>query len=107
MFKKYHNSINKIIKVSKAKHYHQCFNIKSTETLEGIKEIIHSKPKAGLAVNSLRINVFLSTKQKQITNSLRAVFCNILKGTERKIIPATGSISCYLADLAKILIPRH
>ena len=40
LFKKYRNSINKIIKVSKAKHYHQFFNINKVNLLkvwEGIK----------------------------------------------------------------------
>ena len=33
-FKKYRNSINKIIKVSKAKHYHQYFNINKRNLLK-------------------------------------------------------------------------
>ena len=34
LFKKYRNSINKIIKVSKAKHYHQYFNINKGNLLK-------------------------------------------------------------------------
>ena len=65
--KKNRNSINKIIKVSKAKYYHQYFNINKRNLLKfckGIKEIIHSKSSIGQTVNSLRINGSFSTNQK-------------------------------------------
>ena len=86
LFKKYHNSINKIIKVNKANHYHQYFNINKRNLLkvwEEIKEIIHSKPNTGQTVNSLRINGPLSTNQNQIANSLNTFFCNIPKEIEK------------------------
>ena len=54
LFKKYRNSINKIIKDSKAKYYHQYFNINKIYLLkvwEEIKEIKHSKPNTGQTVN--------------------------------------------------------
>ena len=86
LFKKYCNSINKIIKVSKAKHYHQYFDINKRNLLkvcEGIKEIIHSKPNTGQTFNSLRINGSLSTNQNQITNGFNTIFCNIPKEIEK------------------------
>ena len=104
LFKKYRNSINKTIKVSKAKPYHQYFNINKRNLLkvwEGIKENIHSKPNTGQTVNSLRTNGSLSTNQNQIANSLNAFFCNVPKEIRKKLIPATTSFSCYLADPAK------
>ena len=47
-FKQYRNSLNNIIKVSKANHYHQYFTTSKRNLLKiwrGIKEIIHTKPK--------------------------------------------------------------
>ena len=103
LFKKNWNSINKIIKVSKAKYYHQYFNINKRNLLkvwEGIKEIIHCKSNTGQTVNSLRINGSLSTNQNQIANSFNTFFCNIPKEIEKKLIPATTTYSC-LTDPAK------
>ena len=91
-------------KVSKAKNYHQYFNINKRNLLkvwERIKGIIHSKPNTGQTVNSLRINGSLSTNQNQIANSFNSFFCNIPKEIEKKLIPATNSFSCYLANPAK------
>ena len=82
LFKKYRNSINKIIKVSKAKYYHQYFNINKRNLLkvwEGIKEIIHCKSNTGQTVNSLRINGSLSTNQNQIANSFNTFSVTFLK----------------------------
>ena len=48
LFKQYQNYLNNIIKVSKANHYHQYFTTNKRNLLkvwEGIKEIIHTKPK--------------------------------------------------------------
>ena len=87
LFKKYRNSINKIIKVSKAKYYHQYFNINKRNLLkvwEGIKEIIHCKSNTGQTVNSLRINGSLSTNQNQIANSFNTFFCNIPKEIQKR-----------------------
>ena len=86
LFKKYRNSINNIIKVSKAKYYHQCFNINKRNLLKvwkGIMEIIHSKSNTGETVNSLRVNRSYSTKQNQIVNSFNTFFCNIPKEIEK------------------------
>ena len=47
LFKQYRNSLNNIIKVSKANHYHQYFTTNKKNLLkiwEGIKETIHTKP---------------------------------------------------------------
>ena len=104
LFKKYRNSINKIIKVSKAKYYHQYFNINKRNLLkvwEGIKEIIHCKSNTGQTVNSLRINGSLSTNQNQIANSFNTFFCNIPKEIGKKLTPATTNFSCYLTDPAE------
>ena len=104
LIKKYQNSINKIIKVSKAKHYHWYSNINKRNLLKvwkGIKEIIHSKSNTGQNVNSLRINTSLSTNHNQIANSFNTFFCTIPKEIEKKLIPATTSFSCYLTHPAK------
>ena len=48
LFKRYQNSLNNTIKVSKANHYHQCFTIEKRNLmkfLEESKEMIHTKPK--------------------------------------------------------------
>ena len=87
LLKKYQNSINKIIKVSKVKYYHQYFNINKRNLLkvwEGIKEIIHCKSNTGQTVNSLRINGSLSTNQNQIANSFNTFFCNIPKEIQKR-----------------------
>ena len=84
--KKNRNSINKIIKVSEAKYYHQYFNINKRNLLkfcEDIKEIMHSKSNIGQTVNSLTINGSFSTNQKWITNSFNTFFCNIPKEIEK------------------------
>ena len=102
--KKYRNSINKVIKVSKVKYYHQYFNINKRNLLkvwEGIKEIIHCKSNTGQTVNSLRINGSLSTNQNQIANSFNTFFCNIPKEIEKKLIPASTSFSYYVTDPVK------
>ena len=104
LFKKHQNSINKIIKVSKAKNYHLYFNVNKRNLLkvwEGIKEIIHCKSNTGQTVNSLRINGSLSTNQNQIANLFNTFFCNIPEEIEEKQIPATTNHSCYLTDPAK------
>ena len=57
LFKQHQNFLDNIIEVSEANHYHQYFttnNINILKVWEGIKEILHTKPK----------------KQKQNINSL-------------------------------------
>ena len=104
LLKKYRNSINKIIKVSKDKYSHQYFNINKRNVLKawkGIKEITHCKSNAGQTVNSLRIDGSLSTNQNQIANSFNTFFCNIPKEIEKKLIPASTSFSYYVTDPVK------
>ena len=60
--------------------------------------MIHSKSNTGQTVNSLGINDSLSTNQNQIANSFNTFFCNIPQKTEKKLIPATTSFSCYLTE---------
>ena len=89
LFKQYQNSLNNIIKVSKTNHYHQYFTTNKRNLLkvwEGIKEIIHTKPKNKQNINFLRLNGTLCTEQKKTENSLY-VFCNIPKEIEKKINP--------------------
>ena len=77
LFKQYRNSLNNIIKVSKANHYHQYFTTNKRNLLkiwEGIKEIIHTKPKNKQSINSLRLNGTLCTEQKKIAHSLNMFF---------------------------------
>ena len=65
LFKQYRNSLNNIIKVSKANRYHQYITTKKRNLLkvwEGIKEIIHTKPKNKQSINSLRPNGSLYTE---------------------------------------------
>ena len=55
LFKKFPNSVNMIIKVSKAIRYQQNFNINKRNLLkvwEGIKEIVHSKPNTGQLIKN-------------------------------------------------------
>ena len=87
LFKQYRNSLNNIIKVSKANHYHQYFTTNKINLLkvwERIKEIIHTKPKNKQSINSLRLNGTLCTEQKKTANSLNMCFCNIPKEIEKK-----------------------
>ena len=86
LFKQYRNSLNNIIKVSKANHYHQYFITNKRNLLkvwEGIKEIIHTKPRKKQSINSLRLNGTLCTEQKKIANPLNMFFCNIPKEIEK------------------------
>ena len=74
LFKQYRNSLHNIIKVSKANHFHQYFTTNKINLLkvwEGIKEIIHTKPKNKQRMNYLRLNGTLCTEQKKIANSLK------------------------------------
>ena len=99
LFKQYRNSLNNIIKVSKANHYHQYFTANKINLLkvcEEIKEIIHTKPKNKKNMNSLRLNGTLCTEQKKIANSLNMFFCNIPKEIEKKLIPPNKDFSDYL-----------
>ena len=102
LFKQYRNSLNNIIKVSKANHYHQYFTTNKRNLLkvwEGIKEIIHTKPRNKQSINSLRLNGTLCTEQKKIANSLNMCFCNIPKEIEKKkLIPPNKDFSYYLKD---------
>ena len=86
LFKQYRNSLNNIIKVSKANHYHQYFTTNKRNLLkvwEEIKEIIHTKPRNKQSINSLRLNGTLCTEQKKIANPLNMFFCNIPKEIEK------------------------
>ena len=86
LFNLYRNSFNNIIKVSKANHYHQYFTTNKRNLLkvwQGIKEIIHAKPKNKQSINSPRLNGTLCTEQKKIANSLNMFFCNIPKEIEK------------------------
>ena len=67
---------------------------------EGIKEIIHTKPKKKQSINSLRFNGTLCTEQKKIENSLNIIFCNVSKESEKKLIPPNKDFSHYLKDPA-------
>ena len=99
LFKQYRNSLNNIIKVSKANHYHQYFTTNKRNLLkvwERIKEIIHTKPRNKQSINSLRLNGTLCTEQKKIANSLNMFFCNIPKEIEKKLIPPNKDFSDYL-----------
>ena len=65
LFKQYRNSLNNIIKASKANHYHQYFITNKRNLLkvwEGIKEIINTKPKKKQSINSLRLKRTLCTE---------------------------------------------
>ena len=67
---------------------------------EGIKDIIHTKPKNKQSINSLRFNGTLCTEQKKIANSLNMFFCNKPKEIEKKLIPPKTDFSDYLKDPA-------
>ena len=80
----YNNNI--IIKASKANQCNQYFTTNKRNLLriwEGIKEIIHTKPKIKQSINSLTLNGTLCTEQKKIPNSLNMFFCNIPKEIEK------------------------
>ena len=99
LFKQYWNSLNYIVKVSKANHCHQYFTTNKRNSLkvwEGIKEIIHTKPKNKQNINSLRLNGTLCTEQKKIANSLNMFFCNKPEEIEKKLIPPNKDFSDYL-----------
>ena len=101
--KQYQNSLNSIIKVSKANPYHQYFTTNKRNLLKvwvGIKEIIHTKPKNKQSINSLRLNGTLFTEQKKIANSLNMFFRNIPEEIEKKLIPPNKDFSHYLKDPA-------
>ena len=93
LFKQYRHSLNNI---SKANHYHQYFTTDKRNLLkiwEGIKEIIHTKPKNKQSINSLRLNGTLCTERKKIANSLNMFFYNIPKEIEKKLIAPNKDFS--------------
>ena len=103
LYKQYQNSLNSIIKVSKANAYHQYFTTNRRNLLKvwvGITEIIHTKPKNKQSINSLRLNGTLFTEQKKIANSLNIFFRNIPEEIEKKLIPPNKDFSHYLKDPA-------
>ena len=74
LFKQYRNSLNNIIKVSKANQFHLYFTSNKINLLkvwEGSKEIIHIKPKNKKRINYLRLNDTLCTEQTKIVNSFK------------------------------------
>ena len=78
LFKKYQNSLNSIIKVSKANHYHQYFTTNKGNLLkvwEGTKKTIHTKTKKQ---TNYKLSYTLYTKQKKIANSLNKFFATYL-----------------------------
>ena len=97
LFKNYHNSINKIIKVSKAKHYHQYFHIKFGKELKKLYTVNQTQVK--LSTCSELMVAFLLIKTK-LPIHLIHFFCNIPKEIEKTLIPATSSFSRYLANSA-------
>ena len=103
-FKTYRNTINNLIRRSKANHYNNFFKSNKQnliKTWQGIKEIIHSKPKIKDQIPSIRVNGKLCTNETLIANTFNKFFCDIPKKIENKLVETDIHFSNYLKNPGK------
>ena len=103
-FKTYRNTINNLIRRSKTNHYNNFFKSNKQnliKTWQGIKEIIHSKPKIKDQIPSIRVNGKLCTNETLIANTFSKFFCDIPKKIENKLVETDIHFSNYLKNPGK------
>ena len=69
--------------------------------MQGIKEIIHSKPKIKDQIPSIRVNNKLCTNETLIANTFNKFLCDIPKKIENKLVETDINFSNYLKNPGK------
>ena len=102
-FKIYRNKINHLLRISKKAYYNQYFldHIKDGKKVwNGIKQIIHHKPRTGQKILKLVDNNKEITDPKQIADTFNTFFANVGKELEKGIPTVNKNPADYLPDPA-------
>ena len=102
-FKIYRNKINHLLRISKKAYYNQYFldHIKDGKKVwNGIKQIIHHKPRTGQKILKLVDNNKEIIDPKQIADTFNTFFANVGKELEKGISTVNKNPADYLPDPA-------
>ena len=89
-FKKYRNTINNLIRISKDSHYKTYFNENKRNSMkvwQGVRELINSKGENKVNPKSLTINDNLVTDKKKVASEFNDFFSTVAPKIDSKIIP--------------------
>ena len=98
-FKTYQNTINKLTKISKGKHYRKYFNEHKKNMLKtwnGIKSIININRKKKKDINCLKVDNQQATDPFLISSYFNKFFTTIVEKTENKILQMDKKYSDFL-----------
>ena len=102
-FKIYRNKINHLLRIRKKAYYYQYFldHIKDGKKVwNGIKQIIHHKPRTGQKILKLVDNNKEIIDPKQIADTFNTFFANVGKELEKGISTVNKNPADYLPDPA-------